>query len=187
MYNLSKIMKIQNFELLIGSTRHLVNKDIDENLYEYDAEFDSLTNVFYDLSNVFYERGIIMTLNIQGLRQDTHQCELSILLESFKDLIIFATNSESKVYELDFYEQGARYLLSFNKIDAESYSLNFNNRDVEGFELIQTKGSILELQLMLFSFFSQIVFFTDTICPAIANTVMYKDWKNQVGDNVPRW
>ena len=163
------------FVIALECKQPLLAKDIDHSEYEFDDEYNSLTSVFYNLSESFYERGIVLHLKICD-----HECyndgvELSILLEDFHNFTKFANNDENE-YKMHFYEQGADRLLTFKKIGDGEYTLMFEDHDIRGFEPLSTVGSVLDLNLMLFTLFCKVRFLANKMCPSIAKHDRYINW-----------
>jgi len=155
-------------------------EDIDYSEYEFDEEYDSVTSVFYSLSESFYERGIELLLKICD-----HDCinfgvELSILFEEFHNFVNFVNNNSENEYALHFYEQGANRLLSFKKNEKGEYSLIFEDHSIVGFERLNASGTVLDLNLMLFTLFSKVRFLADKLCPSITKASMYSVWVDKI-------
>ncbi len=170
----------QALAVRIECEQQLLIKDIDNELYEYDTELESITSVFWDLSKSFYDRNILFTLEVKDVVYITYHSELCIFLETFYDIVLFATNKEVKAYDLDFFEPGARYLLSFKRKDSDYYSLEFIDRDISDFRPVYTEGSFLDLNLMLVTFYYRVTFLTKKICPSITTNEMYNNWASVV-------
>lgn len=166
--------------ILIECEESLRLENVDNKPYEYDEALESITSLFHDLTISFYERRIFFTLKIDNAVCLTDPTEFSILLEQFVGLVDFATNAEVKNYNLNFFEQGARYLLSFEKNDDDVYNLKFRDKQISDFEVIKYHGALLDLNLTLFTFYNRLVFLTAKICPAIGKHKMYVDWRSRI-------
>ncbi|HEY5750956.1 MAG TPA: hypothetical protein VIU12_33060 [Chryseolinea sp.] len=173
-------MNDKAFDILIECEDSLLLENVDHETYDYDEELESITSLFHDLSVSFNERRILFTLKINNAVCAADNTELSILLEKFMSLVDFATSEEIKNYNLDFFEQGAVYLLSFEKSGKNLYSLQFTNKQIPNFEVINCRETLLDLNLTLFTFYHRVVFLTAKMCPAISKHKMYVDWRSRI-------
>lgn len=144
--------------------------------FEYDNELQTVASIFDDLCVVFYENGIHFILQVNDTIYPTWDFELSIFLESFIDLVAFANRKDLNKCEVEFYEQGLNYWLGFEKADEKSYKLNFIDKRGTP-NTYHLEGSLLELNLDLFTFYSQVVFLIDKFCTSINNREMFIEWK----------
>ena len=170
----------KTFAIGIECRNPLFPEDIDYSEYDFDEELDSVTGMFYSLSESFYQREILLYLKICEHNCINFSVELSILLEDFHRFVYFVNNDEEKEYRLHFYEQGADRFLSFNKIKDGEYSLIFDDRSILGFECLSTTGTVLDLNLMLFILFSKVCFLANKMCPSIVNSPMYTAWNSDI-------
>ncbi|WP_295800068.1 hypothetical protein [Mucilaginibacter sp.] len=166
----------RNFIIGLECKRLLSPNDIDYAEYEFDEEYQNITSVLYDLSESFYEREIVLVLKICD-----HSCinlgvELCILLEELHNFICFANDDNKVEFNLWFYEQGGDRLLSFKKAENGRYILIFNDNDISGFKPLNTTGSILDLNLMLYTLFSKVRLLAYKMCPSIAKNPLFSPW-----------
>lgn len=180
---------MENLYIELKCQNQLLPLNIDRSEFEYNEEYDSITSLTYDLSESFYERGIVLFMQIGNHNCINLDAELSILLESFQDLVRFVTADNQLEYSLHFYEQGANRLLSFEKINNNEYTLVFNDFSIENFVPVNIKGTILDLSLILFTFFSRTLFLTTKICPSMVRSPMFTNWSAEIKHmfNISNW
>jgi hypothetical protein len=171
--NIKNMIK-STFEIGLKCGKTLASDDIDHSEFEFD-EYESVTTIFYRLSEIFYEREIVLLLKICDYECPNFAVELSILIEEFHNLVSFANNLE-KEYRLHFYEQGADRLLTFKKNEKGAYTLILEDRSILNFKPLTTQGTIIDLNFQLFNLFSKILFLSSSICPSIAKEPIYLIW-----------
>lgn len=168
------------FTTSLKTSEILEQKDVDTSLYEYDEEYDTITSVFHDLSYAFFDRGIHFVLKLNEKICPTTKWELSLFLDSFLDLVRFANDKDTNTYNLEFYEQTARYTFTFEKEEGLSYNLVFVDKDIPDSGSIQGQGTLLDLNLSLFTFYSRLIFLAEKICPSIGSNSFFVEWTNLV-------
>lgn len=171
-------MRENNFTVLLEIENEIGRNIIGDPNYQYDDELDMLMSVFSDLSHFFYDNKIRFILNINNVIYSTWDCEFSLFLESMLELVVFSNKKDVLTCQFEIFEQGVHYIFLFDKIN-DMYKLKFN--DIENSsETVSSEGFLLELNFMLFSFYSRLVFLTQKLCPSISNSKMFCEWKNLV-------
>lgn len=178
--NVGRPMMRNNFNVKIDCLQSLKEEAIDRRVYRYDPELDNLTSVVWDLSDALYARGVVFELAVGGRDYIVLGAELSIFLEQFEALLNFTLNPHVDSCTLDFFEQGARYLFSFEKKDRDCYEVTGMNKDAPDGVAATTTGSLLDLQLVLVTFYWRVDFLTRKLCPSIAEGEIYLEWQRSI-------
>lgn len=169
----------KNFLFFLKPQDDFGKKIINDHVFEYDEELQTIASVFDDLSRVFYENGLHFILQVNGTIYPTWDYELSIFLESLMKVVAFANRKDVNECEVEFYEQGINYLFDFEKVNDKSYRLDFIDKRGTS-KTFHSESFLLELNLDLFTFCSQVIFLTDKVCPSISNSDMFGEWKTAI-------
>jgi hypothetical protein len=172
-------MSSGNFLFFLKSQNNFENIVINNSEFEYDEELETVDSVFRDLSDVLYENKIHFILQINGIIYPTWDCELSIFLDSLLNMVSFCNRNDADKCEVEFYEQGIDYHIDFKKINHESYKFHFVDKGAT-LDTFHAENSLLALNLDLFTFYSQVVFLIDKLCPSISNAGLFVEWKKAI-------
>jgi len=169
-------MSNKGIEILIEPQGALQGIKYSEAEFESDFYLDSVSAVFYVMSNVLYGNDVCFVLRINGIEYKTLSAELVIFLEELLGLIEFANGNKSPKYSLDFYEQGANYSLKFEKTNDELYILEFIDRSNPS-EIVRSEGTLLDLNFLLYTFYCRFIFLANKFCSEMSKNELYLEWK----------
>ncbi|SDH43341.1 hypothetical protein [Chitinophaga filiformis] len=172
-------MSNKGLEILIEPQWALQGTKYSEAEFESDFDLDSVSAVFYVMSNVLYGNGVCFELRISGREYKTLSAELVIFLEELLGLIEFTNRNEVSKHSLDFYEQGANYSLKFEKANDGLYVLEFIDRSNPS-ELVKSEGLLLDLNFLLYTFYCRFIFLANKFCPEMSQNELYLEWKINV-------
>lgn len=166
----------KGFEILIAPKVALQGIKYSEREFESDFDLDSVSAVFYVMASVLYSNDVCFELRINDREYNTLSAELVIFLEELLGLIEFINKIEVPRYSLDFYEQGANYSAEFEKANDGLYVLEFIDRSNPS-EVVKSEGTLLDLNLLLYTFYSRFVFLVNKFCPEMSKNELYLEWK----------
>jgi hypothetical protein len=172
-------MPEEYFAVTVGAPEPISRKRFKKIKWEQTAQLPAL---FTALSESFYENDIYCDLVINDYPYPSWAPEYAVLLGELLYLLKFIDSKTKKMFLLDFDAEGCHYKFTFIRTPGRTYLLDFtdNYGDVS-FEPKQVSGTLLDLKLNLFTFYSRTIFLAERICPLIALHPLFLEWRKQVG------
>lgn len=152
-----------------------------KDIFEFGFDVDNIVGLFYVITNVLYNNGITLYMEVDSKHFPTQATELSILLERFNSLVAFANDQGIQTCQFQFFEQGYEYELNFNKINDSRYSLEFIDK-VPPSTILNVEGELLNLNLMFFMLYSKVTFLVGNLCPRMSTSSVYIEWKAEINE-----
>jgi len=164
----------------IECKKQLLPKDKDRKHYNYNSDYDNMTKVFFDLSESFYKRDVVFIYKLKGVEFMTSSLELGAFLENFYNLVLFSIDKKIEKNELNFSFQEYNSLSVFKKVKNNRYSFSFEDRMLPEFTVVDAIVSILDLRLILITFYHRVIYLAKNLCPYISKSELFIVWQSDM-------
>jgi len=172
-------MSHKSFEVTIEFNNELSTIGQSEEDFASEFELDDLITVFYIITNELSNNNVSFGLKVEGRAYPALTAEFSIFLECLSGVVDFVNETDISKHTFDFYEQGINYLFRFEKINDQEYRLAFEDLNSSS-EIVMVRGTLLDLNLVLYTFYSRFIFLVDKLCTAIRQNELYVEWKDNL-------